>query len=155
MGNRVFGLGFIFVLFIGIAAGVCGAYTENDAVRLSADAKSSVTGFRTEQLVYIDQEMLSAKIRLKKDNRISFQLVDLRLEVEYRRGHIPGAINMPVRKLSFLAEQMLAKTDDIVLYGYSEDDRASVNAVILLINKGFCHISFLQGGIEKWKGEME
>ena len=106
-------------------------------------------------LASISQEVLAKKIIQKQERKILFSLVDLRLEGEYQSGHLPGAVNAPLKKLRFLAESMFAKNDEIIFYGYSREDRASVNAMILLGNKGFKHISLLDGGFEEWKGKVE
>ncbi len=151
MKRSSFVLTVLWLAGIGTAAW---AYTENDAARLSADFRRS-GGVSSEAPVMIDEKALAEKIEQKRDKKISFTLVDLRLEAEYQEGHIPGAVNLPLKKLRFLAEQTLAKADDIIFYGYSRDDQASVNAVILLRNKGFERVALLTGGIDEWKGKKE
>ena len=98
---------------------------------------------------------LELKIREKEEKKASFSLVDLRLESDYGAGRIQGAVNIPLKKLRFLGEKMLGRSEDIYFYGYSSDDRAAVNAVILLVNKGFQHVFLLDGGVKEWKGKLE
>ena len=130
------------------------AYTQNDAQHLTRDIRRS-GGFQASEVIFISQDKLAEKIVRKSQKKLSFELVDLRLEVDYQGGHIPGALNIPLKTLRFLAEQMLAKSDDVVFYGYCRNDAASVNAVVLLVNKGFERVSLLEGGIEEWKGLRE
>ncbi len=130
------------------------AYTENDAERLSV-AQKPLTGFQASGLAFIEPKILAERIEQKRRNEISFQLVDLRLEADYRLGRLPGAVNMPLKKLPFMAEQALDKKETIVFYGYSRNDQASVNAVILLANKGFENVWLLDGGIAEWQGKIE
>ena len=103
----------------------------------------------------MDRETLARKIQEKKEKKASFQLVDLRNEVDYQKGHLPGAVNIPLKKLSFVAEKMFDKGEEIVFYGYSRNDNAGMNAPILMQNKGFTSVKLLEGGMQEWKGEIE
>jgi len=44
-------------------------------------------------------------------NKDCFKLVEVLAKEEYDKGHIPGAINIPLVELKALAEQKLEKTD--------------------------------------------
>lgn len=81
--------------------------------------------------------------------------VDLRNEADYKQSFIPGSINIPYKKLSFLAEKFFSKSDEIVFLGYPDADHVSVNAVTFMKNKGFTNCSVLQGGIGGWTGDLE
>jgi len=129
------------------------AYTENDAARLTADAR------RTEApplaYVKISEDALADKLEERHLLKIVFALVDLRTEGDYAAGHIPGAVNIPLAKLRFTGEAMFSKEEDVIFYGYSRDDLAAVDAVILFVNKGFRHVALVEGGIAEWKGKTE
>lgn len=84
-----------------------------------------------------------------------FFWVDLRNEADYRRAFIPGSINIPFTKLSFLAEKFFSKSDEVVFISYPDSDHVSVNAVIFMKNKGFTRCSVLAGGIGAWTGDLE
>ena len=131
------------------------AYTQNDAAGLTTDAGRVSSGFSAAGLVVVDRDTVARKIEEKREKRISFALVDLRLETEFKEGHLPGAVNVPFKKLRFLAERMFGKSDEIIFYGYSRNDAAGVDAVILLENKGFGHVSLMTGGMQEWKGPKE
>ena len=102
-----------------------------------------------------DQQTLADKIQQKKEDKISFHLVDLRIEADYGKGHLPGAVNVPLKKLSFVAEKMFDPKEEVIFYGYSKNDNASTNALILMQNKGYANVSLLEGGIKEWKGQVE
>ena len=114
----------------------------------------SHAAFTADRLVWIQPADLAHKIEEKRAKRYFFNLVDLRLEVDFLKGGIPGAVNIPLVKLRFVAEREFDKSEDLVLYGYSRDDRASVNAVVLLVNKGYGHVMLLEGGWEAWHGQV-
>lgn len=117
----------------------------------AVDADHQRGRFTPDQLVMIDAETVAHMIEEKQLKKREFQLVDLRLEVDFEKGSIPGALNIPLKKLSFMADQVLKPSDEIICYGYSKDDKASVNAVILLINKGYQKVFLLEGGFKDWK----
>lgn len=81
--------------------------------------------------------------------------VDLRNEADYKQSFIPGSINIPYKKLSFLAEKFFSKSDEVVFLSYPDADHVSVNAVTFMKNKGFTNCSVLQGGIGGWTGDFE
>ena len=82
-------------------------------------------------------------------------LVDTRNETDYQKGHLPGAMNIPLGKMRFEAERLLDKEQDVVCYGYSRNDPASVNAVIFLANRNYQHVLFFEEGAMGWKGAWE
>lgn len=102
------------------------------------------------RLRHIETPELRRMILERDDPGKSFSLVDLRSEASYAQGALPGAVNTPLKKLTFVAEKLFSPTEPIVLYGYSAQDKASVNAVVLLANKGYCNISFYDGGYAGW-----
>lgn len=107
--------------------------------------------FLPSQVDHIGGVELRRLIRERDDLGKVFHLVDLRNEADHAQGAIPGAVNVPLKKLSFVAEKRFGLSEPIVLYGYSADDRASINAVVLLANKGYRNISFYDGGYADWK----
>jgi len=105
------------------------------------------SAFTPDKLLWIEPDALREKIRTRaEEGARAFHLVDLRLEVDYQRGSIAGAVNAPQAKLRFLAEKLWAKEDEIILYGYPVNDNVSINAVIFLVNKGFEEVYLLKGG---------
>ena len=116
---------------------------------------SSASRYEPSRLGAISAAELVEKLLLRKEGEIVFHLVDLRIEADFGAGHIPGAVNLPFKKLPFLAETTFAKTDDLVLYGHSSADKAGVNAAILLMHKGFGKITFFEGGYEEWKRQTQ
>ncbi len=111
--------------------------------------------FEPSKMIWIGQEELARRIKDKKQNKDAFELVDLRLETDYQKGHIPGAQNVPIQKMRFELESRFEKQDEIIFYGYSREDLASANAVIMMVNKGFAKVALLDGGYKDWKGEIE
>ena len=86
---------------------------------------------------------------------VGFFWVDLRNEADFKRSFIPGSINIPFKKLPFLAEKFFSKSDEVVFLGYPDSDQISVNAVIFMKNKGFTRCSVLEGGIGGWTRDLE
>jgi len=72
-----------------------------------------------------------------KTNNDKFKLVEVLNEENFREGHIPDAINLPIDKLSELAKKYLKKTDTIVVYCASYACHASTKAAEMLLRMGY------------------
>ncbi len=70
-------------------------------------------------------------------------LVDVRLEEEYRQGRLPGALNVPLRRLRELAATLDPRACYVV---YCDTGRRSASATFLLAERGF-DARLLSGGI--------
>lgn len=79
--------------------------------------------------------------------RNDFLLVDLRPAEEYRRGHVPGAVNVePARLTQPAAMRTLPDYKKLVFYG-AEDQQARLLAP--LFRRGL-NVLTLEGGYEGW-----
>ena len=87
-----------------------------------------------------------------------YVVVDVRGKEEYDKGHIPGAINIPIDSLkqdirNNEAIPELADKKKVYLI-YCRSGRRSNEAAKLLSSFGYKHI-YEFGGIVDWKGEIE
>ena len=76
-------------------------------------------------------------------------LLDVREADEFRSGHIPGAVNLP---LSRIDEAKLAKNAPI--FAYCLRGTRSKQAVSRLARLGYTKLRSI-GGIARYKGELE
>ena len=83
-------------------------------------------------------------------NNDKFVLVEVLSEESYKKGHIPGAINIPVDELGEDAPKKLKKTDTIVVYCASYTCHASTNAARMLIDIGFKKVLDFKGSKKAW-----
>ena len=75
--------------------------------------------------------------------------IDCREEKEFRRGHIPGAINIPRGWLQFKIEELIPERDaEVVLYCRS-GDRSSLG-VQSIKRMGYVRAVNLDGGWNAW-----
>ncbi len=70
-------------------------------------------------------------------NHEKFKLVEVLHEDNFKEGHIPGAINLPIGGLAELAKKHLKKTDTIVVYCASYACHASTKAAEILLKMGY------------------
>jgi len=77
-------------------------------------------------------------------------LIDARSEIEFKRGHIKGAINVPVRKLLLHTAWLPKDKDREVVVTCEHGQRAAI-AKALLSLYGFHNTEFLEGFLEGWK----
>lgn len=77
-------------------------------------------------------------------------LLDVRTPEEFSVGHIPGALNLDVRSISFIADLRDLKVEEGVLV-YCRSGRRSLRAAELMAEEG-CHDVFdLAPGFNGWK----
>ncbi len=117
--------------------------------------KSLIGGKGKPVLRVMTEDELKAKLEGSQHLGFGFYLVDLRNEADFRKGFIPGAVNIPSRKLPFIAEKVFSKSDEVVFYSYAKSESISANAVILLKNKGYQNCYIFSGGLEAWSGMIE
>ena len=79
-------------------------------------------------------------------------LLDVRTEDEYRSGHIPGSINLPVQNIGKIKKVIPDKTSDIFVYCLS--GARSSQAVEALKREGYEKVTNI-GGISRYKGELK
>jgi hydroxyacylglutathione hydrolase len=77
-------------------------------------------------------------------------VVDTRSEMEFRKGHIPGAINAPVRKILLnRAELPRDKSREMVIT--CMHGQRAMTAKFLLGLYGYRNTDLLDGFLEEWK----
>jgi rhodanese-related sulfurtransferase len=75
-------------------------------------------------------------------------VVDVREAEDYRKGHVPGAINLPYDRWSSLAGLTRDKLN--VLYCYSQQCHLAATAAVQFAAKGY-PVMEMDGGFEAWK----
>jgi rhodanese-related sulfurtransferase len=93
-------------------------------------------------------ELAEAKgIRKLMADEASFVIVDLRSEKAAKKGHIPGAVNIPAGKLA-KAEKKFPKNKKAPIYLYG--DGVDVDAFKTVKGWGYKKVSVLNGGFKGW-----
>ncbi len=82
--------------------------------------------------------------------RDSYQILDVRQPKEYERGHLAGALLMPVKEV---ATRLTELDRDEPLLVYCHSGVRSKAACQLLLAEGFKDVYNMSGGIVAWKGE--
>jgi hydroxyacylglutathione hydrolase len=77
-------------------------------------------------------------------------VIDARSEIEFRHGHIPGAINAPVRKI-LLHRAQLPKDRSRELVITCEHGQRARTARFLLGLYGYRNTDLLEGFLQDWK----
>jgi len=84
--------------------------------------------------------------RLKQASDLA--VIDVREPEDFRKGHIPGAVNLPHDKWS--TRQGLRKESLNVLYCYSHVCHLAATAAVEFARQGFS-VMEMEGGFEAWK----
>lgn len=81
------------------------------------------------------------------DGATAHTLVDVRSAFEFRQGHVPGAINIPLDELESRAHEVPQNQPVVVIC--ASGNRSRTGAAILT-QKGYSHVYNLQGGTMVW-----
>ena len=98
------------------------------------------------EIIVISAEELKKRL----DSRQKPVVVEVLGKEEFEKGHIPGAINIPVDELQERAEKELARNSEIVVYCSSFSCHASGNAAHLLRHMGYENVKEFSGGKRAW-----
>ncbi|HJT57303.1 MAG TPA: rhodanese-like domain-containing protein [Ktedonobacteraceae bacterium] len=82
----------------------------------------------------------------------SFLLIDARGAQDFEECHIPGAINLPYRKITAESTAQLPKEKLLVVYCWSPACNSATKAALRLSALGF-QVKEMLGGIEYWRRE--
>lgn len=95
------------------------------------------------------KSLSTGEFKSKIDNHEDFILVDVLDSHDYRKIHIKGAMNIPLKELDTKAEQWLNRHLDIIVYSQGPNCKGAEFAQEILTPKGF-KVWTLQGGLEAW-----
>lgn len=95
---------------------------------------------------------LSTVQLIKAVNQDDAMLIDLRDRGAFKKGHVVGAVNLPIDKLSADPAKVNAGKDKMIVV-YCDNGANSSRAAGLLKGAGFSDISILKGGIASWQQE--
>ncbi len=99
---------------------------------------------------FLSMSMPEAEKELAKDK--SVYLIDVRSKEEYRDGHIPGSLHLPLDLISNIGR--LVPEKDARLFVYCLSGGRSRLACTQLARLGYSDVTNI-GGIMQWKGKIE
>ena len=82
------------------------------------------------------------------DKKKGMMILDVRTDKDYERGHIPGAIHVP---LSDIGDKIKKLKKDKELVVYCENGNRSIWAIKRLMGMGYKKLFNLKGGYLAWK----
>ena len=75
-------------------------------------------------------------------------IIDTRIASEYKKSHVLGSISAPGKSELYAIADTLDTDQPLMLY--CSHDQRSKTAASLLIQKGFCRVYVLSGGVNSW-----
>jgi hydroxyacylglutathione hydrolase len=94
--------------------------------------------------------MKANKLLKRIESKIAPVIIDARTGIEFKRGHVPGAINAPPRKI-LLKTVKLPKAKDTEIVVYCEHGQRALLANKLLAARGYTNTALLVGHLMDWK----
>ena len=95
------------------------------------------------------QHITADEAKALMDSEEGYIILDVRTDVEFAEGHIPGAILIPDYEIKKRAEEILTDKDQLILV-YCRSGRRSKNAASDLADLGYTNVKEF-GGIIDWK----
>lgn len=90
------------------------------------------------------------KLLEMKANDEKIKIVEVLSDENYKKGHIPGAINMPLDKIEGSGSNQLKKNDKIIVYCASYECMGSTQAAKKLLNMGYKNTLDFKAGKKGW-----
>lgn len=117
--------------------GACGSNIEESAgTRVEESTETSIS---------------PARLAYRIEAGASPLVLDIRSREDYARGHIPGAINIPVDELpTRLAELPIAKSDEVIVVQRLPWEPGGKLAEETLRESGYTNVRHLAGQLRKW-----
>ena len=116
----------------------------------SQTASSAGSASQSEKITYEQITQEQAKELL--DSEEDYILLDVRTQLEYDEGHIPGATLLPDYEVSEKAEELLPDKDQLILV-YCRSGNRSKSASRTLAELGYTNVKEF-GGIRDWPYEI-
>lgn len=135
------------LILIGIAVMILGVIVFEAKRAIKETPVTDPASVAEEMYAGISSKGLLEKIQQGND----FILVDLRTPVEYNRGHIAGAINIPIADIEKHVGGLSRDKETIL---YCKSGPWSRQAYSILKKNGFNNIKVLENGIVGWKWEV-
>lgn len=82
------------------------------------------------------------------DQKKGMMILDVRTDKEYEKGHIPGAVHVPLAEIGDKIKK-LKKDKELVVY--CQSGNRSIWAIKRLIGMGYKNLANLKGGYSAWK----
>jgi rhodanese-related sulfurtransferase len=82
------------------------------------------------------------------DLKKGMMLIDVRTEEEYKKGHIPSAVHVPLADIGDRIKKV-KKDKELVLY--CQTGNRSIWAIKRLMGMGYKNLTNLKGGYSAWK----
>ena len=94
---------------------------------------------------------MKAKQLLKRiESKSAPVIIDARTGIEFKRGHVPGAINAPPRKI-LLKTAKLPRGKDTEIVVYCEHGQRAWLANKFLAARSYTNTALLEGHLMDWK----
>lgn len=101
----------------------------------------------------VPPEFISYEEAIKLFNEGTALFADARNEYDYKLGHIPGAVNVPLKEFALQTSTLATIPKDklIITYCDGEDCNSSIELAQKLSEAGFTNVRMFFGGWNEWQ----
>lgn len=98
------------------------------------------------------QNLSADQFKERVNQKSGVLLVDVREPHEYKAGHIPSAVNIPLSQLNNRVKEISPKNEILL---YCRSGVRSKQAAKVLKKHGYDKLAHLRGGISVWRGPVK
>lgn len=98
------------------------------------------------------QNLNADQFKERVNQKSKVLLVDVREPHEFKAGHIPSAINIPLSQLNSRVKEISPKNEVLL---YCRSGMRSKQAGRILKKHGYSNLAHLRGGITAWRGAIK
>lgn len=113
--------------------------------------KDMLTSKRLRHLEPMVSEMIVDELNAKMSRGEIFKLVEVSNPHDFDKGHIEGAIHIPMDLLEAESQRRFTKFEQIIIYTREASSSVGMVAVRKLQTLGFSNVLLLRGGSEAWQ----
>ena len=96
-------------------------------------------------------KILSTEELKKQMDAGPLAVFDVRGDVDYEKGHIPGTKTAPMGSLVFRVARVMNPNSKIVIYSHDENCPMATEAIERLTNLKMTNVHYYQDGVKGWK----
>lgn len=98
------------------------------------------------------QNLTAEQFKERVNQKSRVLLIDVREPHEFKKGHIPSAVNIPLSQLNSRVKEISNKNDVLL---YCRSGMRSKQAAKVLSKNGFTSMAHLKGGLITWSGALK
>jgi rhodanese-related sulfurtransferase len=101
------------------------------------------------------EEVTPDEVKQRLDNEADTQIIDIRSPAEFARGHIPGAMNIPLAELPRRVDEVEWGDDVVVACPIGQSSIQAARLIGSYEGVDSASVKSMAGGYQQWEYDLE